>query len=162
MKFLRVIRFDASDDRVFERAAVADEWAVSGAFEFAHVEDGEIKGKLRQAFANGFLGLSGFGRSTFAHVVEMTGEEEAWISQCLAQHFMDVYGAPSIEAAVPAATGEVEFVKELCAGKPLNTVFTVRRTIDANGDILEEFREISPPSQSSSHTKVWEIVNDEA
>ena len=35
MKFLRTIRFDMSDDAVFERAAPPEEWAVSGAFAFS-------------------------------------------------------------------------------------------------------------------------------
>ena len=43
-KFLRTIRFDASDDRVFARAAAAGEWAVSGAFAFAE----ELAEKRRQ------------------------------------------------------------------------------------------------------------------
>ncbi|MGI9386569.1 MAG: DUF6505 family protein, partial [Methyloligellaceae bacterium] len=38
MKFLRTIRFDESDDHVFDRAAAPDEWAVSGAFAFAEID----------------------------------------------------------------------------------------------------------------------------
>ena len=35
MRLARTLRFDESDERVFERAAEPDEWAVSGAFEFS-------------------------------------------------------------------------------------------------------------------------------
>jgi hypothetical protein len=162
VKFLRVIRFDGSDDQVFARAAAGDEWAVSGAFEFAQTQESEIKGKLRQAFANGFLGVSSFGRSTFAHVSELSDAEEAGVCDSLVTHFIDTYDAPDATTAEPAARAEMLFVQQLCADKPVNTVFTVRRLLDDNGDIREEFREISPPSQSASHTKIWEVVDDEA
>ncbi|MGE0630692.1 MAG: DUF6505 family protein, partial [Hyphomicrobiaceae bacterium] len=61
MKFLRAIRFDESDTRVFQRAAEPDEWLVSGATAFAGIEPAQLKGKLRQAFANGFLGIDTLG-----------------------------------------------------------------------------------------------------
>jgi hypothetical protein len=54
MKLLKTIRFDASDERVFELAAMPEEWAVSGAFAFAGLGADAIAGKTRQAFANGF------------------------------------------------------------------------------------------------------------
>lgn len=161
MKFLQVIRFDNSDDHVFENPAQPGEWAVSGAFAFSTLDRGEIKGKLRQAFANGFLGLGSFGRSTFATICEMTGEKRESALEQLAAHFTNVYGAPSAQAAKDAADGEFGFITELCAEKPINTVFTVRRVFDDDGSIREEFREITPPSGGPRHAKVWEIVEDE-
>ena len=64
MKLLRTIAFDGSDVRVFDRAAAPGEWAVSGAFQFVDLAPAAVTGKLRQAFANGFLGVSSSGRST--------------------------------------------------------------------------------------------------
>ncbi len=162
MKFLKTIRFDDSDAHVFARSAENDEWAVSGAFEFANLLQADVAGKVKQAFANGFLGLESLGRSTFAHVVEMTSEDEAHITRALAQHFVDDYHAPSIEAALPAALDEIAFVQDLCAEKPINCVFTVRREFDDEGAIREEFREISPPSGTPRHARIWEIVEDDA
>ena len=49
MKLLKTIRFDESDGHVFSHAAVADEWAISGAFELADIEAEAVTGKLRQA-----------------------------------------------------------------------------------------------------------------
>ena len=162
MKFLRVIMFDESDRSVFERAAEPDEWAVSGAFAFVGLEDDMFTGKTRQAFANGFLGAETFGRSTFAFVAEMTAEEEKKVLTSLAEHFVADYGAPSVEEALPVAHDEVKFVRELCSEKPINTVFTVRRTRGDDGTIREEFREITPPDQQPRHTRIWEVVEDEA
>jgi len=160
MKFLRVIRFDPSDAQVFETAAEPDEWAVPGGFAFAGITPEQLTGKTRQAFANGFLGLSSFGRATFAVTTEIGEEELGTIVEALAAHFVEHYGAPSLEAAREAASGEAGFVVDLCAEKPINTVFTLRRVLD-DGEVREEFRVISPPSKPL-HAKVWDVVDDDA
>lgn len=160
MKFLRVIRFDGSDEHVFETAAQPDEWVVSGAFAFADLAPQQLEGKTRQAFANGFLGIRSLGRSTFAAVAEMTGAEHEELVAALADHFLACYGAPGREEATRAAREEAGFVADLCAEKPVNAVFTVRRIMD-EGEIREEFREISPPRERP-HTRVWDVVDDDA
>ncbi len=160
MKFLRVIRFDGSDDHVFETAARPDEWALPGGFEFAGIEAGQITGKTRQAFANGFLGLPSFGRSTFATISEMTQDDYDGAIKVLSQQLVDFYRAPSEDEARSAARSEVDFVIDLCAQEPINTVFTLRRVLD-DGEIREEFRIITPPSEPL-HAKVWQVVEDDA
>lgn len=162
VKFLSTIRFDTSDGQVFERAAEQGEWAVSGAFAFAERQPGDIAGKERQAFANGFLGLASFGRSTFASVAEMSGEERATVERALAGHLVADYGAPDEETALPAAREEVEFVIGLCADSLINTMFTVRRHFDGEGHIREEFRTIQAPSSQPLHSRIWNVVDDEA
>ena len=161
MKLLRVIRFDQSDDHVFDIAAEADEWAVSGAVVFAGIERGDIKGKVRQAFANGFLGIASMGRSTFATVAEIDDEQSEELSMELARGFVEKFGAPSLKEAISAAASEIKFAADLCAEKPINSVFTVRRVLDEAGDIREEFREIAPPSGEPRHAAIWEVVDGE-
>ena len=160
MKLLKTIRFDASDERVFELAATPEEWAVSGAFAFAGLAPEAVAGKARQAFANGFLGLASFGRSTFATVAEATHADLEGIERVLALHFVAEWGAPGLEAALPAAKEEARFVLDLCQDAPINTVFTVRRTRDAQGRIKEEFRTIRPPTGEPLHAKVWTVVDE--
>ena len=65
MKLARAIHFDESDTRVFASPARTGEWCVSGGFEFSDWTEGDLAGKARQAFANGWLGLETFGRVTF-------------------------------------------------------------------------------------------------
>jgi Family of unknown function (DUF6505) len=161
MKLLKTIRFDASDARVYELAAAPEEWAVSGAFAFAGLAPEAVVGKARQAFANGFLGVSSFGRSTFATVAEATPADLEGIEGALAHHFVAEHGAPGLEAALPAAKEEARFVLDLCRDAPINTVFTVRRTRDALGRIKEEFRTIRPPTGEPLHAKIWTVVDDE-
>ncbi len=159
MKFLRVIRFDASDEHVFAQTAVADEWAISGAFAFADMDEDDIKGKTRQAFANGFLGLPSFGRSTFATIAEIGDGEMEGIDNLLADHFEAEWGAPGRREAMAAAKEETGFIADLCAEQPVNTVFTLRRSFD-RGEIREEFRNINPPS-APAHASIWEVVEDD-
>lgn len=160
MKFLKTIRFDPSDQNVFERAAGPDEWAIPGGFAFAHLAPDAIKGQARQAFANGFLSLSSFGRSTFATVAEIDEAGYGELTEALADHIQADYAAPNRNAALDAAEGELDFVAGLCRDVAVNTVFTLRRTHDENDEIREEFRTLKAP-QDTAHTKVWAIVDDD-
>jgi len=158
MRFLRVVRFDASDSHVFARSAQADEIAVSGAFEFSNICEADLSGKLRQAFANGFLGLTSFGRATFVVVSEINEIEYEKMIADLARHFIDAYGAPNHGAAEKAAREEAAFATDLCKDNLINTIFAVTRTLDDTG-ICEEFRIIKPPGEGM-HTRIWSVVED--
>jgi hypothetical protein len=160
MKLLRTIRFDNSDERVFEIAARPGEWAVSGAFAFAHLVPTQVACKTRQAFANGFLGVTSFGRSTFAVVAKTGPSTRDEIEARLTGHFVAHYGAPDLAAALPAAGEEIDFIIELCREAPINTVFTVRRAFDAAGRIKEQFRTITPPTGEPQHARIWTVDPD--
>ena len=114
MKFPKTIRFDDSDSYIFECAAGSDEWAVSGAFEFANVEQDDISGKVRQAFRNGFLGMRTFGRATIVAVAEIDSDTYEQVINSLAFHFVANYGAPNLDEALPVAREEAEFAASLC------------------------------------------------
>ncbi len=162
MKFLKTVRFDRSDDHVFDAAAAPEEWAVSGAFAFAGADPAALTGKTKQAFANAFLGTASFGRSTFATVGELSNEELGHIEAALARHFVEHYGAPDAATALPAAREEAAFIVDLCKDALINTVFTLRRHFDDDGQIVEEFRTIQAPSDKVLHSRIWSVVEDEA
>lgn len=164
MKLLRTVRFDVSDSFVFDPAADADEWAVSGAFAFMHLTPAQTTGKLKQAFANGFLGTTSFGRATFVTVSEATADDRHALEQRLARHFVQHYGAPSLEAALPAAREEVDFVVDLVREADINTVFTVRRSWNEDGSLKEELRALPKPSVEDQHAnaRIWSVIDDEA
>ncbi|MGB0584050.1 MAG: DUF6505 family protein, partial [Candidatus Puniceispirillaceae bacterium] len=69
MKLAKTIRFDPSDLNVFPLAADEGEWALVGTFCFASIGKADIKGKVKQAFSNGFLGLDSMGFSTLVSIV---------------------------------------------------------------------------------------------
>lgn len=141
MKLARAIHFDESDQRVFHSPARTGEWCLSGGFEFSDWGEGDLVGKARQAFANGWLGLETFGRVTFVAVTQIEEPELAALESRLAQHFVDIYGAPSVEAARPVAREELDQMRELCEDHDPNTLLTVARELSESG-VRESYRVI--------------------
>lgn len=157
MRFPRTIRFDASDEHVFERAAAPDEWAVSGAFAFADADPEALTGKALQAFRCGFLGTASFGRSTFVAVAEMPDGAFDEVARALAGHFVERWGAPSIDAALPVARAEAGFAAGLCEHK-VNTILAVEREFGPEG-VVERFRTIERTGERP-HTRIWTFEDD--
>ncbi|MEM9045990.1 MAG: DUF6505 family protein [Pseudomonadota bacterium] len=143
MRLARTLRFDISDTQVFERPAEPDEWAISGSFEFSNWDETTLTGKRRQAFANGWLGLESFGRATFVAVAQITDAELEAATQTLSQHFVDHYGAPSLEAARPVAEEEIRFMQTMCEDHDPNTLLVVERSL-VDAGVSEAFRAIKP------------------
>jgi hypothetical protein len=141
MKLARAIHFDESDARVYASPARTGEWCVSGGFEFSNWSEGDLTGKARQAFANGWLGLETFGRVTFVAVTEAQPEEAEALTEALAQHFVTYYAAPSVEAARPVAAEEIAHMATLCEDHDANTLLTVARELTEAG-VREAFRVI--------------------
>lgn len=143
MRLARTLRFDESDERVFEHPAQPDEWAISGAFEFSNWTEEMLTGKARQAFANGWLGLESFGRATFVATAKIEEAEYAALIERLAAHFVEAYGAPDLAAARPVAEEELRFMRELCEEHDPNTLLVVNRELVEAG-VSETFRVIRP------------------
>jgi len=142
MKLLRTIRLDASDTFVFDPPAEPGEWAVSGAFAFWSGDPTALEGKARTAFRSGFLGVTSFGWSTLAQIVEASEAERAEIVDVLAAQLMARFDAPDLAAAKAAAEEEVSFAESLCT-QPQDTLIAVHRTYD-DGNVREMFRALRP------------------
>ncbi len=143
LKLARTIRFDESDENVFSRPAAPGEWALPGGFEFSNWTEADLSGKARQAFANGWLGLTSFGRATLVAVAKIEQDEMDALAETLAQHFQHIYGAPSHEAALTTAREELAFMAELCEDHAPNTLLAVSRSLTEAG-VREQFRAIQP------------------
>jgi hypothetical protein len=135
----RAVHFDESDTLVFHNPARTGEWAISGGFEFSNWSTDDLVGKPRQAFANGWLGVETFGRVTFVAVTRIEPAEYQALAAHLARHFVQVYGAPSLEAALPVALEELLQMADLCAEHAPNTVLTVLRELTEAG-VREQYR----------------------
>lgn len=142
MKLARAIHFDESDTRVYHSPARTGEWCISGGFEFSNWSEADLSGKQRQAFSNGWLGLETFGRVTFVAVTQIEEAESAALTAALAQHFVDVYGAPDLESARPVAAGEIAQMVEMCDDHDANTLLTVARELTDAG-VRETYRAIA-------------------
>jgi hypothetical protein len=141
-KLLRTVRLDASDDFVFERAAAAGEWAVSGAFAFWDDDPARLTGKARAAFRAGFLGVASLGRATLVEIVAVHARDHDALVDALARQLVAGFGAPDLDTARAAAREEVGFAAGLC-DQPVGTLIAVHRTLDG-GEIREAFRTLRP------------------
>lgn len=159
MKFLKTIRFDGSDEFVFDNAAETGSWAIPGGFMFTGQEPDSLSGKPRQAFRNGFMAIEDRAWSTFVTVGEIDAASYDQLGQTLAAYLAEKFNAPSATAASEAANAELAFAAEICAAQPINTVFSVLREFDDNGDVKEAFSIVQAP-QAPVHAKVWEIVEE--
>jgi hypothetical protein len=142
VKLLRTIRLDPSDTFVFARAAAPGEWAVSGAFMFAHADPAALDGKMRAAFRGAFLGVPSLGWSTLVQIVEASEDDRSALVEMLAKQLHEHLGAPDLAAGRAAAEEEVAFAASLC-DQPRDTLIAVRRTFDG-GEMREAFRTLRP------------------
>ena len=154
MNLARAIHLDESDTLVFHRAAASGEWVISGGFEFSNWDQGDLTGKARQEFANGWLGLESFGRATLGAVTRIEPAEFEALSDRLAQHFVDIYGAPDLEAARKVALDELRHMADLCDGHDANTLLTVARELTPAG-VKETYRIIE-----SQNAELVQIAGD--
>ncbi|MDE0533118.1 MAG: DUF6505 family protein [Albidovulum sp.] len=145
MKLARAIHFDESDINVYYSPARTGEWCISGGFEFSNWTESDLVGKSRQAFSNGWLGIETFGRVTFVAVTRIERNEFQELIESLARHFVEVYGAPDVEAALPVAKDELNHMAEICGDHAPNTLLTVIRELETGG-IRESFRAIESQS----------------
>jgi hypothetical protein len=142
VKLLRTIRLDPSDTFVFERAAQPGEWAVPGAFAFAHLDPAALEGKARAAFRSGFLGIDTLGWSTLVQIVEASEADRAAAVELLARRLVERFGAPDLATALPAAEEEIAFAASLSDHSKGMLVALSRRYED--GAIREAFRTLTP------------------
>tara|TARA_B100000131_G_scaffold191680_1_gene184270 strand:+ start:115 stop:594 length:480 start_codon:yes stop_codon:yes gene_type:complete len=159
MKLAKTIRFDKSDLNVFEIVSDEGEWAVSGAFEYSKDTISSLSGKRKQSFANGFLGLNSFGRSTLVTVTSINKDEKILLINNLANYFVKSYGAPSFNLAYPVAEDEIKFMMDLCQNQKLGTLLAVNRKFETDG-IHESFSNLPKPD-ACSNQKIWTTVENE-
>ncbi|MBX9588341.1 MAG: hypothetical protein K2X43_03485 [Hyphomonadaceae bacterium] len=142
MKLLRTIRLDPSDTFIFDRAAEPGEWAVPGAFAFAHRDPTTLEGKARAAFRSGFLGIDSLGWSTLVQIVDASEEDRAAAVEQLAQRLVEHFGAPDLATARPAAEEEIAFAASL-SEHPKGMLAALSRKYE-DGAIREAFRTLTP------------------
>jgi hypothetical protein len=145
MYLARAIHFDESDQNVYANPARTGEWCISGGFEFSNWVEGDLTGKQRQAFANGWLGLETSGRVTFVAITQIETTELEELTERLAEHFVAFYGAPDLASARPVAKEELQQMQDLCAEHPPNTLLTVSRELSEAG-VRESYRSIEAQS----------------
>ena len=161
MMLARAIHFDESDMNIFHSPARTGEWCISGGFEFSNWAEADLTGKARQAFANGWLGVETFGRVSVVAVTQVEPAEFEALKTALAQHFVDIYGAPSVQAASGVAEDELRHMAELCEDQAPNTLLTVSRELTDAG-VKESFRMIEPQDAGIEQFAIHGSLDDDA
>ena len=159
MKFARTIRFDKSDLNIFPVAAEEGELALVGTFSFSNIQSQDLKGKVKQAFSNGFIGCSSFGYSTLVSLVKVNEDDLIKLKHNVGQYFMEHYGAPSKKIAEKAASEEINFMSDLCKDHELGSLLSVSREWSEEG-IKERFRTL-PKAESCAEQKIWTVVDED-
>ncbi len=133
MKFLKAVRLDDSDDRVFGHggAAIADEWVVSGGYAVA-APGAPMRAESRHR-DNAFIGVASHGRCTIAEICEIDAAAYRDVVTQLARHFLDDLGAPTPAAATSAAEDECAYTADLCESFSPEVWITVTREETADG-----------------------------
>jgi hypothetical protein len=127
VKLLKTIRADRSDTFIFDKAAEPGEWAVSGAFVFAHRDPASLTGKARAAFRGGFLGIDSCGWTTLVQIVEANEADRAAAIEILAAQLVALFKAPDLVTARAAAAEEIAFAESLCEHPPGMLIAVSRR-----------------------------------
>lgn len=148
IKLPRCIQLDPSDKVVFANPASPGEWAVVGTFLFWGRDPDSLTRKEAIAFRSGFLGVDSFGHSTLVAVQEARATERAELVEKLAARLVSHLGAPSLDAARPAAEEEVALAQSLCAEHAPNTLVALHRRMQ-DGAIHEQFRTLRPRDETA-------------
>ena len=82
------------------------------------------------------------------------------IATILAQHFVDIYGAPSVDAAHGTALEEIDQMADLCADHAPNTLLTVSRELTPSG-VRESYRIIESQQADIMQFAVHGHLDDE-
>lgn len=162
MHLLRILRLDQSDREVYRAAAAPGELAVPGTFMFTFSERNpeDFAGPDREAFERGFLGIDSLGWGTLVTVGEATPDEREYLLDRLGAIFVEHFGAPSAAAAREQATEELSFAERLCQ-RPVNTIFSLQRSLDEHGHVREQFRTHQQKTPWEGERPVVAIVPDE-
>ena len=158
MKFAKTIRFDKSDLNIFPLASEEGELAIVGTFNFYNLKQDDLKGKVKQAFSNGFMGCTTFGYSTLVSLVNIKEKELQQLKTNLGKFLIDNFGAPSQEMAEEAANEEINFMLDLCKNHEIGSLLSLSRTWETDG-IQEKFRNL-PKADSCAEQKIWTFVDE--
>ena len=134
IKFLKAVRLDDSDARIFagEGGAAEDgEWVVSGGYAVCDLAQGHRAARCH--CDSTFVAAGARRRCTLAEVAEIDEAAYAQVKQALSRHFLEELGAPTVEAARTAADDECAYTADLAGGFPADAWITVRREPTADG-----------------------------
>jgi len=134
MKFLKAVRLDDSDARIFAQeggAAEDGEWVVSGGYAVCDLARGHRTPSCHCDTT--FVAIAARRRCTLAEVAEISDASLEQLKEDLARFFLTELGAPSLDVARTAAADECAYTADLAAGFPADVWITVKREPSEDG-----------------------------
>ncbi len=150
MKFLKAVRLDASDEKIFapEGAAEDGEWLTSGGFAVCDLSGGQHR-RPHCHCLDSFVAVGSLKRCTIAEVTQIGEPEYRQVVELMVRFFMDGLGAPSEEAAREVAEEEAAYTAQLCEGFDTGVWITVSREPNEQG--LGEHYRVYPRLMIGAH-----------
>ena len=140
MRFPRIIRPDHDGRRPLLPTARAGEWAVTGAFRFAHRDPATLRPSELETFKHGWLGLETFGSARLVEIAEIAQADYDAMARRLAAYYVAAFGLTELDEAMAAATEEMLFATSQC-GRPVGTVLALDREFNEQG-LIETTRPV--------------------
>ena len=112
--------------------AKAGEWAVTGAFRFAHRDPGTLRSSELDTFKYGWLGLETFGSARLVEVAEIAPADYDEMTRRLAAYYVAEFGVADVNEAMAAAAEEMVFAADQC-DHPLRTILMLKREFNEQG-----------------------------
>lgn len=138
MKFLRTTQIDLRGAKLVDPIAKSGEWAVTGAFRFAHRDPATLQRRELETFKHGWLGLETFGNAAIVEVAELDEATYDDLARRLTAHLMTHYGIADVDPAVETAVEEMAFAASL-ADHPPGTRLALDRELNDQG-LIEKTR----------------------
>jgi hypothetical protein len=120
--------------------AKTGEWAVTGAFRFAHRDPGTLRPSELETFKHGWLGLETFGSARLVEVAEIVQADYDAMARRLAAYYVAEFGLTDLDEAMAAATEEMLFATSQCS-RPVGTVLALDREFNEQG-LIETTRPV--------------------
>ena len=139
----RVVAPGTARARLQGPTAPPGDWAVPGAFRYAHRDPASLLGREAVAFASSWLGIASFAPALRVEVAPIAQAELEDAARLLAARILDAWPDATPAQAVDAAREEIEFALALCA-HPAGTILELRREFGEQG-LLERASVVSGP-----------------
>jgi hypothetical protein len=145
IRFPRVVSAHGKVPRIAGALATPGEWAVAGAFRYAHRDPASLLGREAAAFRAAWLGLGSFAPAFHCVVATIAEAELDEMARRLAAHLLGDWEAATPELAADMAREEIGFALAL-ADHPSGTMLALRREFGEQGLIERAVVLAGPPA----------------
>jgi hypothetical protein len=132
LRLPRVVSAHGKVPRIAQPVAEPGEWAVAGAFRFAHRDPATLTGREAPVFHAAWLGLGSFAPAFHCEVATIGADALEAAARRLTAHLLGAWDAATPEIAAEMAREEIGMALAL-ADHPPGTLLALRREFGGQG-----------------------------